>query len=441
MKRILQLSTFLGIFIISQSASAQMDNLANMSAKWIRSNARNAATDGADIVNYNPAGLVKMNDGVHLSLNNQTLFRNPKHSFTLNPLIGEQTCKQDGADPFLPSLYAAFKKDKWAVSSGIYVTGGGASADYPDGSVNTNLMGYQFIAQTNAAYGTHYAYPADQSIKASSYYLAIPLSFSYSLTDKLSVSLGGRYLIANNHTKANMTLVSTIPAEPSTPVSIDYKNQARGFGGIIGVNYSATENLNIAIHYETKVKLEFEVDDNKGTVKTLFPDGKKSDRDLPAALYTGVSYRISDKFTTALDFNYYFQKNAEWGDTTDPSTGETKETSELAGNCYHVALGMNYQLLPKLQLSAGCKYIHFDYNNQKAYYTQMGAYEAVKYDNFNVGLGAGYSVTENIQIDLGIGRTFWKDKTINRPTSPTTNVPVDIKNSSYVLALGVDLKF
>lgn len=44
-----------------------MDNLANMSAKWIRSNARNAATDGADIVNYNPAGLVKMNDGVHLS--------------------------------------------------------------------------------------------------------------------------------------------------------------------------------------------------------------------------------------------------------------------------------------------------------------------------------------------------------------------------------------
>ena len=101
-----------------------MDNLANMSAKWIRSNARNAATDGADIVNYNPAGLIKMDNGIHISLNNQTLFRNPKHSFTLNPLIGKQTCKQDGADPFLPALYAAFKKDKWAISSGIYVTGG-----------------------------------------------------------------------------------------------------------------------------------------------------------------------------------------------------------------------------------------------------------------------------------------------------------------------------
>ena len=123
-----------------------------------------------------------------------------------------------------------------------------------------------------------------------------------------------------------MTLVSAISAEPNAPVSIDYKNQARGFGGIIGVNYSATEKLNLSIHYETKVKLEFEVDDNKGTVTTLFPDGKKSDRDLPAVLYTGASYRFSEKFTAALDFNYYFQKNAEWGNTTDPSSGETKET-------------------------------------------------------------------------------------------------------------------
>ena len=336
------------LMVLSFGAYAQMDNLANMSAKWIRMNARNAALEGADIVNYNPAGLVKLTDGIHISINNQTLFRQPQHSFTLNPLIGEQTCKQDGADPFLPSFYLAYKRSKWAVSSGIYVTGGGASADYPSGSVNTNLMGYNFMTQTNTVYGTGYTMLKDQSLKASSYYLAIPINLSYSLTDKLSLSVGGRYIIANNHTKAGMTFSGSTVSAPDSPISIDYKNEAKGFGGIVGVNYSISQKLNVAVHYETKVKLEFEARDNKGSVKTLVADGTKSNRDLPAVLYTGISYKVSKKLSAAIDFNYYFQKNADWGKTTNPSTGEKLETSELAGNCYHVAIGFDYQLLPKL---------------------------------------------------------------------------------------------
>jgi len=430
MKKFFTFSTLLIIMILPFGASAQMDNLANMSAKWIRSNARNAALDGADIVNYNPAGLVKLNDGFHISLNNQTLFRSPEHSLTLNPLFGKQTFKQDGADPLLPSLYAAFKKDKWAISSGIYVTGGGASADYPDGSVTTYLMGVSKF--TTPGYNSL----SNQSLKASSYYLAVPINLSCAITDKLALSVGFRYINANNHTKAGLTLVDKVYGLSDYPITVDYKKSANGFGGIFGLDYAVNEKLNVAIHYETKVKLVFEADDNKGSV-SLETDGKKSYRDLPAVLYTGVSYKVTDKFTAALDFNYYFQKNADWG-----SIGDTLDVSNQAGNCYHVALGLQYQLLPKLQVSAGCKYIHFDYSNQELYYaTQIGTYESVRYDNFNLGIGAGYKVTEKIQIDLGVGRTFWKDKTIDRPISATTKVPVDISNSSYVVALGVDLSF
>ncbi len=425
MKKLLQLPILLVVILIPFGVNAQMDNLANMSAKWIRANARNAALDGADIVNYNPAGLVKMSDGIHISLNNQTLFRKPQHTFNVG--FGEQTFKQDGADPFLPALYAAYKKDKWAVSSGVYITGGGASADYPDGSINITLMGVSQFSTPG------YNSLKDQSLKASSYYIAIPANFSYAVNDKISFSLGGRYIIAKNHTKAGLTLVDNIYGLQDYPISVDYEKNAKGFGGIVGFNYKPNEKLNLAIHYETKVKLEFEADNNKGTI-ALEPDGKKSDRDLPAVLYTGASYKFTDKFTAAIDFNYYFQKNADW-DTL--STGS--KAAKAAGNCYHVALGTYYQILPKLQLSAGCKYIHFDYSNQELYYTQMGVYESVKYDNFNIGLGAGYNVTENIQIDLGVGRTFWKDKTIKYGSS--AGVPVDIKNSSYVLAFGLDLKF
>jgi len=354
-------------------------------------------------------------------------------------LIGKQTCKQDGADPFLPAFYAAYKKSKWAFSTGVYVTGGGASADYPDGSVNTNLMGYSYMAQINAASPANYQYFTDQSLKASSYYLAIPLNFAYSITEKLSVSLGGRYIIAKNHTKAGMTFTGSTVSAPDYPISIDYKNEAKGFGGIIGLDFAVNDKLNLAIHYETKVKLEFEVKDNKGT-NAIASNGTKSDRDLPAVLYTGISYKFNDKFTTLLDFNYYFQKGADWGKTTDPSTGKSVEVSDIAGNCYHVALGLQYQLFPKLQISAGCKYIHFDYDNQKLYYaTQIGTYESVKYDNFNLGIGAGYNVTDKIKIDLGVGRTFWKDKDIKNMRA--SNMSVDISNKAYVVALGVDVAF
>ena len=439
MKRFLVFAFLLASLITPFGVNAQMDNLANMSAKWIRSNTRNAALEGTDIVNYNPAGLVKLNDGFHISLNNQTLFRKPQHSFTLNPLLGKQTAQQDGNDPFLPSLYAAFKKGKLAVSSGTYITGGGASADYPSGSINTNLMGYSFMAQTNATYGTGYTQLKDQSLKASSYYIAVPLNISYSITNNISVSLGGRYIIANNSTKAGMTFAGSTVSAPNTPISIDYKNEARGFGGIIGVNYSVSEKMNVAIHYETKVKLEFEAKDNKGSNKTLVPDGTKTNRDLPAVLYTGLSYKFNDKISGAVDFNYYFQKNADWGTTTDPRNGKKPETSDIAGNCYHVALGVNYQIMPKLQISAGGKYIHFGYSDQELYYTQLGAFEAVKYDNYNVGIGAGYKVTEKIQLDLGVGRTIWKDKDIKSLLA--SGAPVSISNKAYVIALGIDIAF
>lgn len=429
MKRIIKSSLLVLVFLAPVCVSAQMDNLANMSAKWIRANARNAALNGADIVNYNPAGLVKLNDGIYFSLNNQTLFRKPQHTFNLGMGAGKQSFEQDGADLFLPSFYAAFKRDKWAISSGLYVTGGGASANYPNGSVNTNFMGYKFLL-TLAPMG--YSSFDNQSLKASSYYLAIPLSFSYLLTDELSLSIGGRYIVANNHTKAGMTFHGLLPDYTMT---VDYKNEARGFGGIIGLNYSVSEKLNVAVHYETKVKLEFEAKDNKGSYKDLAPDGTKSDRDLPAVIYTGVSYTLSNKLTAALDFNYYFQKNANWGKFSN-----NNDVSTEAGDCYHVALGAYYQLLPKLQVSAGAKYIHFGYSDQELYYTQLGAYEAVKYDNFNLGIGAGYSVSENVQIDMGVGRTFWNDKTIKAKSWPT-NPDVSISNSAYVFAVGIDFKF
>ena len=49
MKRFLVLVTLFAFVAFPFVTNAQMDNLANMSAKWVRMNARNAAFDVADI--------------------------------------------------------------------------------------------------------------------------------------------------------------------------------------------------------------------------------------------------------------------------------------------------------------------------------------------------------------------------------------------------------
>jgi long-chain fatty acid transport protein len=431
MKRTLLLSVIFFIFG-TVTMIAQMDNLSNMSAKWIMSNTRNAATDGADIVNYNPAGVVRLSDGLHINLSNQTMIRKPEHSFNLG--LGEKKYGQDGIDPFLPNLYLSYKKDNWAVSSGTYISGGGATANYPDGSFNTTVLGYSMLGTSTSAI---YTSVSDMSLKASSFYLTVPVTFSYALNDKISVAAGARYIRGINKTEAGLTLAGSLLGASDLAVNVDYKENATGFGGVVGVFYQPTDKLNLSVHYETGVKLDFEAKDNKGNY-AISVDGKKNRRDLPAALCTGASYRISDKLTAAADFNYYFQTSADWGKITNPKNGLKVDASDVAGNCYTAGLGLSYFIIPELQLSAGCKYTAFLYDDQQLYYTKLGLYEVVKYNNLNFGLGASYKISDKFQIDLGMGRTFWKDKDINTIlTSP--NIPVSITDKGYVVAIGIEL--
>ncbi|HEX3007094.1 MAG TPA: outer membrane protein transport protein, partial [Bacteroidales bacterium] len=355
-RRTLNLLTLTSLLFISGSTYAQMDNLANLSAKWIRSNIINAALDGGgDMVNFNPAGLALLNDGTYISLSNQTLFRKPKHTFNLG--AGEQSYEQGSVDPILPMFYAAYKKNKWALSSGVYISGGGASADYPKGSFNTNLLGMSVLFLTNSENGTDYSALKDQSLDASSYYITVPLAFSYALNEKVALSAGARYIRGINKTKAGLSLTGSASL-PDAPLDVDYKSNANGIGGVFGLDYAASEKLNIALHYETRVKLEFEADENKGSF-VIEPDGSMSRRDLPAVINTGITYKFNDKLVAGIDYNYYFQKNAEWGTITDPATKQEKDAAKVAGDCYTANAGVYYQLTDKLQLSGGFSYTAF----------------------------------------------------------------------------------
>ena len=74
MKRKLLLSLSAALLSSSLFAGGIMTNT-NQSASYARMLARNASLS-IDGVYYNPAGLTKLGNGFHLSLNNQTIFQN-----------------------------------------------------------------------------------------------------------------------------------------------------------------------------------------------------------------------------------------------------------------------------------------------------------------------------------------------------------------------------
>ena len=105
----------------------------NQSAAWVRTMVRDASTD-ADAVYFNPAGLIKLQDGFHFSLNSQTIFQN-KDVTSNYPFLNGTPKKYQGEvkAPVFPGFYAAWKKNKLAVSFGFNPIGGGGGAEFKKG--------------------------------------------------------------------------------------------------------------------------------------------------------------------------------------------------------------------------------------------------------------------------------------------------------------------
>jgi long-chain fatty acid transport protein len=416
--------------LLSLPLLAQMDNLTNLSVEWMRMPARNAASDSADIVVYNPAALVRLGDGFHLNLGNQTLIRKPRHSYDLGLGAGEQSFGQHGVDPFLPNFYMAYKKGKWAAYGGVYISGGGAVADYPCGSIATDFISLMALASTGGAY----AGAKDQFLKASSYYLTGTLGGAYALTGTLSASLGLRFVNAVNTTKMGFTLTDSPLSLPDQDLAFDGKDKASGAGFVLGLHYAAGATLDLAVHYESKVKLDFTTTVNQDDIG-LAADGAKSRRDLPAVLYLGAGYRWTAKLQMLVDFNYWFQTAANWGATE--VDGAEKKWADAAGDCYAAGIGFVYDLCPHLKLSAGTVFTKFLFKDKELYYTRLGEFEAPKGDNWNCGIGLAYKACPRLTLNLALGGTFWKKEAI--AAQFLLPFSVEVKAHAYSVSVGANI--
>lgn len=420
---------------IAVHSHAQIDNLSNLSAEWMRIGARNAATNGTDIAVYNPAGLTQLEGGLHINFSNQSLFRKPSHSYDLGLGEGEKSFSQSGSDPFLPELYFSYNKNSWAFFGGAYISGGGATINYPNGSLTTDLIALQVIQSAGGAYLN----VMNPSLKANSMYMTLMGGAAFSASKTVSFSVSMRNIMAANKTEGGMTLTASPFDLPDQPLVNKYDENANGIGVTMGINIKCNEKLNLAGRYESQVKLDFEtkqITDDFG----ITTDGQMNRRDLPALAAFGAAYQISNMIRSYFDFTYYFQENANWG-LSSMATNE-QPLSSLAGNVYNLGAGIECNISPKFTTSIGGGYSKFMYTNKEGYYTRIGSFEVMQDNNANINTGFSYQATKKMKVNAGYMHTFWaKDQTITALLAQPLDVNVKVNNSLNAIALGVEIGF
>jgi long-chain fatty acid transport protein len=424
----------------SLSWAGGADNKTNWSAEYIGILNRNAATDATDIVMYNPAGVMKMENGLYGNLSGHFIAKD------YNNKINGTDFDQDEPS-IVPGLFTVYKQDKWAGFFGLSNVVGGGKVEFKNGNVTTNFAGASIINQANTLLtaggvppGFLYTHISSQNLNAEAIGLAYTLGGAYALNDMWSISLGVRYLKSTREMNGSMTVAATTPT-PTPPfpagtndpliANVDFEEDADGFGGIIGINFSPSDALNFGLHYDTKIDLDYEADvttDDLGILPALgVVHGAERNRNLPAVLAAGVSYKVNPKVRVESNITLYLNNSADFTDIAGTARDES-----AVDNGYDIGIGVDYTFTDTLSATFGYIYTNTGVDEAKDMTPELPELNA-----HTVGTGLRYKMNDSLKFIFSLGHVFYQDASYVSPVYGATTYEKDIT----FVALGVEYKF
>lgn len=391
-----------------------IDNLHNFSAEYVRTFNRNAATDSADAVVYNPAGTVEMANGSYVNLSLQYLDKDYKNK------IGGTSNGQDGTvsqdEPsIIPGFFGLYKNDKWAAYAAVTVPSGGGKVVYEQGSATVQIA--------NAMIGAGGSPVSSPMVEAESVYIGVTLGTAYKVCDKVSLSAGVRHIQADKSSR-----IDFIAAGGAVPVVVDYESEADGWAGILGINYRPIKDLNLAARYEMRTRLDFEYTINHATNGTgsalLAAQGitnkMKERRDLPAIVGLGASYQVNPALKIDTNLTYYLHEDANWaGDENNIDTG------------YDAGISFEYAFNEKIRGSIG--YMYTDPGEP----VQSTLAESPKLAANSVGTGIAYSLNDNLEMNFSAALATYADDSY----LDASGLTIGYEKKVIFYAYGVQYKF
>lgn len=429
------------------------DNKTNWSAEYIRTLNRNAATDSADIVMYNPAGVMEMSDGLYANVSGQYLFKD------YNNEINGKDFDQDEPS-IVPGIFSIYKQDRWAGFFGVSNVLGGGEVDFKDGNATTNLLGFSIAAGANARLLPALTSPPlsaviagqdpriylysnieNQELWAEQVTPGYTLGGAYQIpavNDMFSVALAARYVDSTRKMKGSVTIgaaqelnLPNMAVNPDIVGDVRFEEEADGWGALVGLNAAPSDELNIGLRYESEVQLDFDQDVKKDTLGVLpalgITEGGERNRNLPGILAAGVSYLFTPKLRVETDMTYYLNEKANFKDIAG-----TPRDESAVDDGYEFGLMFEYMFTETFKGSLGYLYT----------YTGVDAEdmtpELPELDSHSVGTGIEWEARPALKFNFGVGNVFYDDSSF---TSQATGAKITYEKEIIFLAFGVQYKF
>jgi long-subunit fatty acid transport protein len=478
MKKIIGIFAFVAI-TCSANAGGLKENT-NQSAMWSRTGNRNASTS-PDATFYNPAGTALLNDGLHLSLSNQSIFqtRTTKDNgiTAIHTAMGAPEEFEGSVNaPFFPNFYIVYKTGQLAISGGFVPIGGGGGAEFSKGlpsywakaaNQTFTLAGYG-LDQTNVAV----------NFDASSIYLGGQLNAAYAINPMISVSIGGLYYVGTDKGTGKFNQSVAVTGAPTLTGNIiselDYKETGSAFGVVLGTNAKINKELNIGLRFQWNSDLKMKRTLNKaitdasslqtpltaamgaGTadmiisgltaqgaadIAAIKPDKATVYNTLPMLVALGVSYNLTPELRVEPNINYYLNKSVKWKEVD--KDGNTTNTATSFKNGYDLGFTVEYKIIPQLVASLG--YFHTENGSiysesiwllQEPNKSQGVTDQSEGLDSNTILGGVTYKAMPNLDITLAGNYTKYIKAEIASYLDPTKKI--DVNKNNWSVAIGVD---
>lgn len=418
--------------VLSSSAySASIDHIQTYTPEYLGNQAQNGMINNASVY-YNPAGLVHLQNGTYFHAGIELAVGEEKMNYK------GQELKADLLQP-IPNFAIYKVEDDSALFWTFGGIAGGGDLKYKDGVPGTRVVEDILYGKANTD---------GSSAEGKNIYAQTTLGKTWEFDDKLSLSAAGRLVYGVRKLKGNINLESPIF---NGNADIDSERTAWGYGAQFGVNYKATERLNLAMRYDSRVKMNFKAKASENKVNLLgselgfsnfypeYADGVKSRRDLPAILAAGMSYKVTDNWIVALSGNYYFNKDAKMdrmkSSIKHPLTGQKLDGVEAEyDNGWELAVGTEYRLSPKWAVLGSINYADTG--------AKVSSYDDVEYalNSITLGTGLKYNPDETTEWVFTVAHFFYDSekghydtKYANYPTAsnPTYDKSITAFGVSY----------
>ena len=424
MKKLLLISAATLIVSNSTFAGGILTNT-NQHAAFLRMLSRGATTE-IDGALSNPAGLAFLpKDGFHVGLSIQSAYqtRNIDASFmTYNgvsatgPTVADKPFEKyyegTAAAPVIPSLFAAYKKDKWTISGFFAITAGGGKASFDDGLPMFESAAMAGIFQNSVK--AHQANPQSpiivpgmyditSAMDGKQYIYSLQLGLSYKATEWLSVFGGGRMNYFTGGYKGFLNAIVKGTDTNLLPLALDCDQTGWGLTPVIGADVKLGK-LNIGAKYEFKTNLNIE-NNTKNIEYPRTPEGEamiapykhgvNTPNDIPAMFSIAAAYEFLPVLRASVEYHFYDDKKAGMAnDKQKYLTNNYQSDTSFSCDSYSLGVGAKIKMNKHLNLNVGYMWTNYeDYTKKSTNYNGTGLPGTNVYSRTNkvFGLSSDYS--------------------------------------------------